>query len=134
MPVSVLLITSVLYLLSLARCISFPLILLYYHTLVPKSLVNETERSGNEIITIKTTERVVHIVVHYYAIVCCFQSLDGHHGAITCVKFDDYHIITGSLDCYAMAWSSIGNHKKCLQAFRHPKYVILTFSVLTSIL
>ena len=53
MPVSVLLITSVLYLLSLARCISFPLILLYYHTLVPKSLVNETERSGNEIITIK---------------------------------------------------------------------------------
>ena len=63
MPVSVLLIASVLYLLSLARC-SFPLILLYYHTLVPKSLVNETERSGNEIITIKTTERVVHIVVH----------------------------------------------------------------------
>ena len=64
MPVSVLLITSVLYLLSLARCISFLLILFYYHTLVPKSLVNETERSGNEIITIKTTERVVHIVVH----------------------------------------------------------------------
>lgn len=53
----------------------------------------------------------------------CFQSLDGHHGAITCVKFDEYHIITGSLDCYAMAWSSIGKHKKCLQAFRHPKYV-----------
>ena len=22
-----------------------------------------------------------------------------------------------------MAWSAIGNHKKCLQAFRHPKYV-----------
>ena len=64
MPVSVLLITSVLYLLSLARCISFPLILLYHHTLVPKSLVNETERSGNEIITIKTTERVVYVVVH----------------------------------------------------------------------
>lgn len=53
----------------------------------------------------------------------CFQSLDGHHGAITCVTFDEYHIITGSLDCYAMAWSSIGKHKKCLQAFRHPKYV-----------
>ena len=54
---------------------------------------------------------------------CRFQSLDGHHGAITCVKFDDYHIITGGLDCYAMAWSAIGKHKKCLQAFRHPKYV-----------
>ena len=53
----------------------------------------------------------------------CHQSLDGHHGAITCVKFDDYHILTGSLDCYAMAWSAVGKHKKCLQAFRHPKYV-----------
>jgi len=52
------------------------------------------------------------------------KSLDGHHGAITCVKFDDYHIITGSLDCYAMAWSAIGKHKKCLQAFRHPKEVL----------
>jgi len=35
----------------------------------------------------------------------------------------EYHILTSSLDCYAMAWSAIGNHKKCLQAFRHPKYL-----------
>lgn len=49
------------------------------------------------------------------------QSLDGHHNAITCVKFDDHHIITGSMDGYAMAWNTIGRHKKCLQAFRHPK-------------
>ena len=55
-------------------------------------------------------------------ILYCFQSLDGHHGAITSVKFDEYHILTCSLDCYAMAWSAIGSHKKCLQAFRHPKY------------
>lgn len=52
------------------------------------------------------------------------KSLDGHHGAITSVKSDDYHIVTGSLDCYAMAWSAIGKHKKCLQAFRHPKEVL----------
>ncbi|EDO29886.1 predicted protein, partial [Nematostella vectensis] len=52
------------------------------------------------------------------------KSLDGHHGAITCVKFDAYHVITGSTDCYAMAWSVIGSHKKCLQAFRHPKEVL----------
>ena len=56
-------------------------------------------------------------------ILYCFQSLDGHHGAITSVTLDEYHILTSSLDCYAMAWSAIGNHKKCLQAFRHPKYV-----------
>lgn len=73
------------------------------------------------------TRLLLSLAVHHYAIVCCFQSLDGHHGAITCVKFDDYHIITGSLDCYAMAWSAIGNHKKCLQAFRHPKYVTDVF-------
>lgn len=52
------------------------------------------------------------------------KSLDGHHGAITSVKFDEYHILTSSLDCYAMAWSAIGNYKKCLQAFRHPKEVL----------
>ncbi|KAK3717318.1 hypothetical protein QZH41_011558, partial [Actinostola sp. cb2023] len=52
------------------------------------------------------------------------KSLDGHHGAITCLKFDDCHIITGSMDGYAMAWSAIGQHKKCLQAFRHPKEVL----------
>lgn len=52
------------------------------------------------------------------------KSLDGHHGAITSVTLDEYHILTSSLDCYAMAWSAIGNHKKCLQAFRHPKEVL----------
>lgn len=69
---------------------------------------------------------VINVVFGFFFLLMfgfCHQSLDGHHGAITCVKFDDYHILTGSLDCYAMAWSAVGKHKKCLQAFRHPKYV-----------
>jgi len=55
---------------------------------------------------------------------CIIKTLDGHQNAITCLKFDKYHIITGSLDYYAMAWSTIGKHKRCVQAFRHPKEVL----------
>lgn len=40
-----------------------------------------------------------------------------------CVKFDEYYIIIGSLDCYVMVWSFIGKYKKCLQVFRYLKQV-----------
>ena len=52
-----------------------------------------------------------------------FQSLEGHLGPITCTRLDEYHIATGSKDCYAMLWSAKGNYNRCLQTFRHFKYV-----------
>eukprot|EP00794_Sanderia_malayensis_P008816 gene8816-9761_t len=51
------------------------------------------------------------------------KSLDGHMGPITCARFDNNHIVTGSKDCYAMAWSAKGDFKRCLRTFRHPKEV-----------
>ena len=51
------------------------------------------------------------------------KSLEGHQCPVTGVAFNKYHIVSSSTDCYALAWSAIGQHTKCLQAFRHPKAV-----------
>ncbi|GFO23350.1 F-box/WD repeat-containing protein 10 [Plakobranchus ocellatus] len=50
--------------------------------------------------------------------------LTGHHGPVTGIKFDRWHIITASRDGYALAWSALGRHSRCLTAFRHPKEVL----------
>ncbi|NXE51386.1 FBW10 protein, partial [Casuarius casuarius] len=50
--------------------------------------------------------------------------LEGHQGPVKCLSFDQWHLVTGSTDGYALAWSMLGNHKRCLTAFRHPKGVL----------
>ncbi|CAH1793733.1 unnamed protein product [Owenia fusiformis] len=52
------------------------------------------------------------------------KRLTGHHGPITGIKFDKWHLITASKDGYALVWSNQGNHKRCLNALRHPKEVL----------
>ncbi|XP_013084190.2 F-box and WD repeat domain containing protein 10B-like isoform X2 [Biomphalaria glabrata] len=52
------------------------------------------------------------------------KTLSGHHGPITGIKFDRWHIVTGSKDGYALGWSAIGSHSRCLAALRHPKEVL----------
>ncbi|XP_013384756.1 CMT1A duplicated region transcript 1 protein [Lingula anatina] len=52
------------------------------------------------------------------------KRLDGHHGPVSTIKFDRWHIITGSKDYYALAWSAQGNHNRCLTALRHPAEVL----------
>ncbi|XP_033630134.1 CMT1A duplicated region transcript 1 protein-like [Asterias rubens] len=47
-----------------------------------------------------------------------------HQGPITTVKLDDWHIVSGSRDGYALVWSAIGDHKRCVTALRHPKEVL----------
>lgn len=49
-----------------------------------------------------------------------FQTLQGHLGPVTCLSFDEWHLVTGSNDGYILGWSMLGNHKRCLGAFRHP--------------
>ena len=58
--------------------------------------------------------------------------LRGHHGPITSIKFDRWHIITASKDGYALAWSSQGDHDRCLSALRHPKYVLVQVTSMPS--
>nr|XP_047931909.1 F-box and WD repeat domain containing protein 10B isoform X4 [Anser cygnoides] len=50
--------------------------------------------------------------------------LEGHQGPVKCLSFDRWHLVTGSSDGYAWGWSMVGDLKRCLTAFRHPKEVL----------
>uniref|UniRef100_A0A4W3JTB3 Uncharacterized protein n=1 Tax=Callorhinchus milii TaxID=7868 RepID=A0A4W3JTB3_CALMI len=50
--------------------------------------------------------------------------LEGHHGPVTCLSFDQWHLVSGSKDTYIMAWSMVGKYKHCLMVFKHPKEVL----------
>ncbi|NWW49488.1 FBW10 protein, partial [Pedionomus torquatus] len=52
------------------------------------------------------------------------KTLEGHQGPVKCLAFDQWHLVTGSSDGYALGWSMVGNLKRCLIAFRHPKEVL----------
>ncbi|XP_063817096.1 F-box and WD repeat domain containing protein 10B [Pseudophryne corroboree] len=52
------------------------------------------------------------------------KTLTGHQGAIKCLSFDQWHLVSGSADGYAIAWSMIGTFHKNLMSFRHPKEVM----------
>ncbi|XP_078658550.1 F-box and WD repeat domain containing protein 10B-like [Branchiostoma floridae x Branchiostoma belcheri] len=49
------------------------------------------------------------------------KKLSSHQGPVTCLKFDQWHLVTGGRDGYAFAWSMMGTHSRCLTAFRHPR-------------
>ncbi|KAM6194069.1 F-box and WD repeat domain containing protein 10B isoform 2-T2 [Sarcoramphus papa] len=52
------------------------------------------------------------------------KTLEGHQGPVKCLSFDPWHLVTGSTDGYVLGWSMLGNLKRCLIAFRHPKEVL----------
>ncbi|NXI62345.1 FBW10 protein, partial [Anseranas semipalmata] len=52
------------------------------------------------------------------------KMLEGHQGPVKCLSFDRWHLVTGSTDGYALGWSMVGELKRCLTAFRHPKEVL----------
>ncbi|XP_062979317.1 F-box and WD repeat domain containing protein 10B [Elgaria multicarinata webbii] len=52
------------------------------------------------------------------------KTLEGHLGPVNCLTFDEWHLVTGSSDCYILGWSMLGKHKRCLVAFRHPMEVL----------
>ncbi|KAF1410864.1 F-box/WD repeat-containing protein 10, partial [Spheniscus mendiculus] len=52
------------------------------------------------------------------------KTLEGHQGPVKCLSFDQWHLVTGSTDGYALGWSMLGNLKRCLIAYRHPKEVL----------
>ncbi|KAJ1130568.1 hypothetical protein NDU88_008919 [Pleurodeles waltl] len=52
------------------------------------------------------------------------KTLSGHKGAIKCLSFDLWHLVSGSADGYVLAWSMMGKHRKQLMSFRHPKEVL----------
>ncbi|CAL1542800.1 unnamed protein product [Lymnaea stagnalis] len=52
------------------------------------------------------------------------KTLTGHHEPVTGIKFDRWHIVTGSKDGYVLGWSAVGSHSRCIAALRHPKEVL----------
>ncbi|XP_055450206.1 F-box and WD repeat domain containing protein 10B isoform X2 [Psammomys obesus] len=50
--------------------------------------------------------------------------LTGHEGAVKCLFFNQWHILTGGADGLVMGWSMIGKYERCLMAFKHPKEVL----------
>ncbi|XP_072098258.1 F-box and WD repeat domain containing protein 10B isoform X1 [Mobula birostris] len=50
--------------------------------------------------------------------------LSGHQGPVTCLSFDQWHLVSGSKDETVKAWSMIGKFNKCLLTFRHPSEVL----------
>ncbi|MBN3307591.1 FBW10 protein, partial [Amia calva] len=51
------------------------------------------------------------------------KMVEGHRGAVKCLFFDQWHILSGGADGYVMAWSTSRDFQRCLMAFRHPKEV-----------
>ncbi|NXC53556.1 FBW10 protein, partial [Aleadryas rufinucha] len=52
------------------------------------------------------------------------KTLERHQGPVLCLSFDQWHLVTGSSDGYALGWSMLGKLRKCLMAFFHPKEVL----------
>ncbi|KAK2508127.1 hypothetical protein MC885_017360 [Smutsia gigantea] len=52
------------------------------------------------------------------------KTLSGHEGAVKCLCFDQWHLLSGSADGLVMAWSMVGTDERCLMAFKHPKEVL----------
>ncbi|KAM5214691.1 F-box and WD repeat domain containing protein 10B isoform 7-T7 [Hipposideros larvatus] len=70
--------------------------------------------------------KVWHIVMAQ--LVKVRETLNGHEGAVKCLCFDQWHLLSGGTDGLVMAWSMVGKYERCLMAFKHPKILINTES------
>ncbi|NXH24847.1 FBW10 protein, partial [Myiagra hebetior] len=52
------------------------------------------------------------------------KTLERHQGPVLCLSFDQWHLVTGSSDGYALGWSMLGKLRRCLIAFFHPREVL----------
>ncbi|NWI88125.1 FBW10 protein, partial [Pitta sordida] len=52
------------------------------------------------------------------------KTLEKHQGPVKCLSFDELHVVTGSSDGFVLGWSMLGNLRKPLIAFFHPKEVL----------
>ncbi|XP_075417163.1 F-box/WD repeat-containing protein 10-like [Tenrec ecaudatus] len=64
------------------------------------------------------------VKVWHIATVQLVKILSGHEGAVKCLFFDQWHLVSGSADGLVMAWSMVGKYERCLMAFKHPKEVL----------
>ncbi|XP_058139433.1 F-box and WD repeat domain containing protein 10B isoform X2 [Dasypus novemcinctus] len=77
----------------------------------------------NDTYIVSSCERGI-IKVWHLATAQLVKTLNGHEGAVKCLCFDQWHLLSGSVDGLVMAWSMVGKYERCLMAFKHPKEVL----------
>ncbi|XP_069337987.1 F-box and WD repeat domain containing protein 10B isoform X3 [Eulemur rufifrons] len=81
----------------------------------------------NDTYIVSSCERGI-VKVWHVAMAQLVKTLSGHQGAVKCLFFDEWHILSGSADGLVMAWSMVGKYERCLMAFKHPKIMVNTES------
>uniref|UniRef100_A0A452TN46 CMT1A duplicated region transcript 1 n=1 Tax=Ursus maritimus TaxID=29073 RepID=A0A452TN46_URSMA len=81
----------------------------------------------NDIYIVSSCERGL-VKVWHVVTAQLVKTLSGHEGAVKCLCFDQWHLLSGSADGLVMAWSMVGKYERCLMAYKHPKMVINTES------
>ncbi|XP_047291088.1 F-box/WD repeat-containing protein 10 isoform X11 [Homo sapiens] len=77
----------------------------------------------NDTYIVSSCERGL-VKVWHIAMAQLVKTLSGHEGAVKCLFFDQWHLLSGSTDGLVMAWSMVGKYERCLMAFKHPKEVL----------
>ncbi|XP_050619354.1 F-box and WD repeat domain containing protein 10B isoform X6 [Macaca thibetana thibetana] len=77
----------------------------------------------NDTYIVSSCERGV-VKVWHIVMAQLVKTLNGHEGAVKCLFFDQWHLLSGSTDGLVMAWSMVGKYERCLMAFKHPKEVL----------
>ncbi|XP_047401505.1 F-box and WD repeat domain containing protein 10B [Sciurus carolinensis] len=77
----------------------------------------------NDTYIVSSCERGI-VKVWHLALAQLVKTLTGHDGAVKCLFFDQWHLLSGSADGLVMAWSMVGKYERCLMAFKHPKEVL----------
>ncbi|KAM5308929.1 F-box and WD repeat domain containing protein 10B [Glossophaga mutica] len=77
----------------------------------------------NDTYIVSSCERGI-VKVWHIALAQLVKTLSGHEGAVKCLCFDEWHLLSGSADGLVMAWSMVGKYERCLMAYKHPKEVL----------
>ncbi|XP_054427052.1 F-box and WD repeat domain containing protein 10B isoform X3 [Pteronotus mesoamericanus] len=77
----------------------------------------------NDTYIVSSCERGL-VKVWHIAMAQLVKTLSGHEGAVKCLCFDEWHLLSGSTDGLVIAWSMVGKYERCLMAYKHPKEVL----------
>ncbi|CAH6786187.1 Fbxw10 [Phodopus roborovskii] len=91
----------------------------------------KTFKHKDAILAVKISENYIvsscergMVKVWHIATAQLLKTLTGHEGAVRCLFFNQWHLVSGGADGLVMAWSMVGKYERCLMAFKHPKEVL----------
>ncbi|KAM4663268.1 F-box and WD repeat domain containing protein 10B [Discoglossus pictus] len=90
-----------------------------------------TFKHKNDVLSVKLNEKYVVsgcekglVKIWHTESGILIKTLTAHTGPVKCLSFDQWHLLSGSADGYAMVWSMMGNFQKPLMSLRHPREVL----------